>query len=152
MSKGKDTRHSILDQAVELTSEVGLEGLTIGVLAKRAGLSKSGLYAHFESKENLQCDVLDRAASRWIQSVLTPAIRGPISAIPSSSLHEIMSITCPRKMTIMVSARERTSFRSPETIRIPPFSRCLRIAFQISSVAPISNPRVGCSAMSKKGC
>ena len=77
VTKGRDTRTSILGHALELTSEVGLEGLTIGVLAKRASMSKSGLYAHFGSKEELQCAVLDTAAERFIDLVVAPALKRP---------------------------------------------------------------------------
>jgi len=77
MSKGTDTRHAILRQALDLSSHVGLEGLTVGVLAKRAGMSKSGLYAHFESKEDLQCQVLDTAAERFIDVVMSRVLKQP---------------------------------------------------------------------------
>nr|MEE4269996.1 TetR/AcrR family transcriptional regulator [Candidatus Krumholzibacteria bacterium] len=75
MTKGHETRNAILDQAIDLCSEVGLQGLTIGQLARRAGLSKSGLYAHFQSKENLQCAVLEAAADQFTHSILVPAFR-----------------------------------------------------------------------------
>jgi AcrR family transcriptional regulator len=77
MGKGEQTRQAILDQALDLSSEVGLEGLTFGVLAKLTGMSKSGLYAHFESKEALQCQVLDSAAARFIDVVLAPSFKKP---------------------------------------------------------------------------
>ncbi|MEM9292517.1 MAG: TetR/AcrR family transcriptional regulator [Acidobacteriota bacterium] len=77
MSKGRETRQAILYRAVDLTSQVGLEGLSIGVLAKRAGMSKSGLYAHFGSKEELQREVLDAAADRFVDVVMAPAFREP---------------------------------------------------------------------------
>lgn len=77
MSKGKETRNHILRQALDLSSEVGLEGLTIGALAKRVGMSKSGLYAHFESKEDLQNRVLNAAAERFVDAVLAQAIKRP---------------------------------------------------------------------------
>ena len=77
MTKGDDTRRSILKQALDLSSEVGLEGLTLGALAKRVGMSKSGLYAHFESKEDLQCQVLDTAAELFVEVVLTRALKEP---------------------------------------------------------------------------
>ncbi|MEZ4473495.1 MAG: TetR/AcrR family transcriptional regulator [bacterium] len=77
VSKGETTRQSILDQALDLSSEVGLEGLTLGVLAQRVGMSKSGLYAHFASKELLQRDVLDAAAARFVDVVLVPALKQP---------------------------------------------------------------------------
>lgn len=77
MSKGDETRNAILSHALDLSSELGLEGLTFGVLAKSAGMSKSGLYAHFDSKEHLQCQVLDAAATRFIDVVLVPALKHP---------------------------------------------------------------------------
>lgn len=60
---------------MDLSSQRGLEGLTIGALAKQAKMSKSGLYAHFASKEALQIAVLDRAASHWVDEVLAPALK-----------------------------------------------------------------------------
>ena len=77
MGKGQDTRAYVLAQGLDLASELGLEALTIGTLAARAGLSKSGLYAHFSSKEDLQCQVLDAGAERFIVEVMTPAIAEP---------------------------------------------------------------------------
>lgn len=77
MSKGDQTKQAVLEEALDLASEVGLEGLTIGSLAKRSGLSKSGLYAHFESKEDLQCQVLDAAAAAFVDRVLAPAMKQP---------------------------------------------------------------------------
>jgi AcrR family transcriptional regulator len=77
MTRGAATRAAILDQALEVASQAGLEGLTIGELAKRTGLSKSGLFAHFASKENLQLGVLQTAAERFIATVIAPALREP---------------------------------------------------------------------------
>jgi AcrR family transcriptional regulator len=77
VTKGSDTREAILDQALRLASELGLEGLTIGRLAEALGLSKSGLFAHFGSKEALQVAVLDRAAERFTEVVLKPALEIP---------------------------------------------------------------------------
>jgi AcrR family transcriptional regulator len=76
-NKGEETKQSILKHALKLTSEVGLEGLSFGELAKRSGLSKSGLYAHFDSKESLQSEVLDAAASRFVDLVVSPALKQP---------------------------------------------------------------------------
>jgi AcrR family transcriptional regulator len=72
--KGDETRAAILDEAADLASTVGLGSLTIGTLAGRTGLSKSGLYAHFDSKEHLQLDVLGRARDRFVDLVLRPAL------------------------------------------------------------------------------
>ncbi|MDF1564720.1 MAG: TetR/AcrR family transcriptional regulator [Deltaproteobacteria bacterium] len=77
MSKGEETRQVILGSGLDLVSEVGLEGLTIGSLASRVGMSKSGLFAHFGSKEELQCAVLDAAAESFVEVVLRPAFRAP---------------------------------------------------------------------------
>ncbi|MDN3612142.1 TetR/AcrR family transcriptional regulator [Vibrio ostreicida] len=73
MSKGKVTRDNILCQAFELASENGLESLTIGELAKQCQMSKSGLFAHFNSKDNLQIAVIEYANQVFIQRVISPA-------------------------------------------------------------------------------
>jgi len=77
MRKGEETRAAILDRGVHLATQIGLEGLTIGRLATDLGLSKSGLFAHFRSKEALQIQVLDAAAERFIDEVVRPAVREP---------------------------------------------------------------------------
>ncbi len=77
LTKGQRTREEILRIAQDLTSEIGLEAVTIGDLATRAGMSKSGLYAHFDSKEALQCAILDAAAERFTNVVLRPAFVAP---------------------------------------------------------------------------
>src|SRR5215212_5750308 len=75
MSKGEQTRERILDRAFRLASRDGLEGLSIGVLAGELGLSKSGLFAHFGSKEELQLEVLREAAARFESQVMRPAFK-----------------------------------------------------------------------------
>jgi AcrR family transcriptional regulator len=77
MRKGEATRQVILERAAELASEVGLEGLTIGSLAEALKLSKSGLFAHFRSKEALQVQVLEHVAARFVEHVVKPALRAP---------------------------------------------------------------------------
>ena len=77
MAKGDNTRTAILDRGVRLATQVGLEGLTIGRLATELHLSKSGLFAHFRSKEALQIQVLDAAAERFVDEVVKPAVREP---------------------------------------------------------------------------
>src|SRR5437660_8445134 len=72
LAKGDRTRARILDEAMDLASVQGLGGLTIGPLAERLGLSKSGLFAHFQSKEALQIETLDRAAALFRQDVTEP--------------------------------------------------------------------------------
>lgn len=77
MSKGESTRSAILDVALATASKVGLEALSIGELAKEAGLSKSGLFAHFDSKEDLQIEVVKKAIARFVEVVITPALKRP---------------------------------------------------------------------------
>lgn len=77
MSKGTQTHERILDSAVRLASRDGLAGLSIGSLASELGLSKSGLFAHFGSKEQLQLQVLESAVSRFQAEVLRPAFAAP---------------------------------------------------------------------------
>lgn len=77
MSKGEHTRALILNEAVSLASQVGLEGLSIGALAARLDLSKSGLFAHFGSKEDLQRLTLKRAQGLFQECVFAPALEQP---------------------------------------------------------------------------
>lgn len=73
MSKGRITKEHILQQAFELASQSGLESLTIGALAKHCGMSKSGLFAHFNAKLKLQLSVLEYANLIFAQRVIAPA-------------------------------------------------------------------------------
>lgn len=75
VGKGSSTRGAVLSHALALASEVGLEGVTIGTLAERARMSKSGLFAHFQSREALQIAILDEAARRFIEAVVAPSLR-----------------------------------------------------------------------------
>ena len=77
LSKGEQTRQEIVERARALAGEVGLEGLSLGVLAAGMNLSKSGLFAHFRSKEALQVAVLQRAIDHFIEEVIAPALRQP---------------------------------------------------------------------------
>ncbi|RYZ69469.1 MAG: TetR/AcrR family transcriptional regulator [Proteobacteria bacterium] len=69
------TKALILNTAVKLASREGIEGLTIGELAKAVGMSKSGLFAHFGGKDQLQLDVLKQATDRFVDSVMRPAFK-----------------------------------------------------------------------------
>jgi AcrR family transcriptional regulator len=77
VSKGEATRQAVLGQAVEVASRLGLSGLTIGTLASQVELSKSGLFAHFKSKEQLQLQVLDYARETFTDQVVRPALKAP---------------------------------------------------------------------------
>ncbi len=74
-TKGEQTRAAILDAALAISSRLGLEGLTIGTLADATGMSKSGLFAHFGSREDLQLAVLEHAAQRYGEKVFQPALK-----------------------------------------------------------------------------
>lgn len=75
MSKGDQTRGAILRQAADLASLVGLHGLTIGTLARHAGMSKSGLFQHFGSKEQLQVETLRAGVDRFVEQVIRPTLK-----------------------------------------------------------------------------
>lgn len=75
MNKGELTRISILELASLTASRIGLEGISIGGLAKELGMSKSGIFAHFNSKEALQIQVLEYESDRFIDGVIHPALK-----------------------------------------------------------------------------
>ena len=77
MSKGESTRSRILDEAIAVASVDGLAGLTLGRLAGSGGMWKSGLFAPFRSKEELQLQVLEETFARFRARVITPALAAP---------------------------------------------------------------------------
>ena len=79
-TKGAGTRAAILDRAVDLASAEGLEGLTIGRLAAELKMSKSGLFGHFGSKQELQLATVAAAADRFRVTVIEPAMKAPDGA------------------------------------------------------------------------
>jgi len=77
MRKGEQTRAAIVDAALELAGRDGLEGLTIGLVADRMRMSKSGVFAHFGSREDLQIAVLKEYEKRFVEGVLLPSLNEP---------------------------------------------------------------------------
>lgn len=77
MGKGEETKEAIIREALSTASRFGLDQLSIGTLARDVGLSKSGLFAHFGSKEGLQLQVLQRSIDLFIEGVVRPALRQP---------------------------------------------------------------------------
>ncbi len=75
--KGDVTRAAIVDAALAIARRDGLEGVTIGLLAERLGMSKSGVFAHFGSREDLQLAVVREYAERFVEVVLRPSVRKP---------------------------------------------------------------------------
>ena len=77
LQKGQQTRAVILDAALGMASHMGLEGLSIGALAEVTGMSKSGVFAHFGSREELQISVIREYHARFEEEVFFPAIEEP---------------------------------------------------------------------------
>ncbi len=75
INKGAATRESVVGHALSIALTDGFEGLTIGNIAQAVGMSKSGVFAHFGSREDLQLAVLDAAAQRFTDNVFMPAMR-----------------------------------------------------------------------------
>jgi AcrR family transcriptional regulator len=80
MSKGEETRDRIVRYAARVASRDGLEGLSIGALASELEMSKSGLFAHFGSKQELQIEILRAAALEFERKVVHPALKQPRGA------------------------------------------------------------------------
>jgi AcrR family transcriptional regulator len=76
-TKGERTRAAILDAGFRIVSEAGLEGLSIGALAEATGMSKSGLFAHFGSREDLLLAVLARGQEEFVKVVINPSLARP---------------------------------------------------------------------------
>lgn len=87
-SDGARTHAEILEEAMRLASIEGLGALTVGRLAERAGISKSGLYAHFGSKERLQLEVVEAAAEVFRREVITPGLETPPGLARLEALYE----------------------------------------------------------------
>jgi AcrR family transcriptional regulator len=88
LQKGQQTRAAILDSALSLASQMGLEGLSIGALAEVAQMSKSGVFAHFGSREELQIAVIREYHHRFEDEVFFPAMREPRGVPRLSALFE----------------------------------------------------------------
>jgi len=75
MTKGEDTKQMILNAALNMAARLGLEAVSIGELAKVTKMSKSGLFAHFQSKENLQNEILRHAGGLFSSRVVVPTLK-----------------------------------------------------------------------------
>ncbi|NUR92418.1 MAG: TetR/AcrR family transcriptional regulator [Nonomuraea sp.] len=87
-ARGQRSREAILGQAVSLASVHGLEGLTLGRLAEAAGVSKSGFFAHWRDKEQLQLDTIEWAVRQWTREIVRPALDVPPGVGRVLALHE----------------------------------------------------------------
>ena len=88
VARGDRTRAAVLDGAVALATEEGLDGLSLGQLAVTLGVSKSGLFAHWRSKEDLQLATIERAREQWATHVVAPALQAPRGMRRLWALHE----------------------------------------------------------------
>ncbi|MEV0157639.1 TetR/AcrR family transcriptional regulator [Micromonospora sp. NPDC050686] len=88
LARGERTRTVVLDAAVALATEAGLHGLSLGQLADTLGVSKSGLFAHWRSKEALQLATVDRAVEQWQEWIIEPALHAPRGVRRIRALHE----------------------------------------------------------------
>ncbi|MEU4641081.1 TetR/AcrR family transcriptional regulator [Micromonospora sp. NPDC023814] len=88
VARGDRTRTAALDAAVVLATEVGLHGLSLAQLADTLGVSKSGLFAHWRSKEALQLATIDRAVEQWQERIVAPALRAPRGVRRLWALHQ----------------------------------------------------------------
>jgi AcrR family transcriptional regulator len=86
--RGDRTRQAILEEALQLATVVGLHGLTIGTLAGRLGISKSGLFAHFGSKEALQQAVIETGVDHFMAEVIHPALLLPSGVAAARALFD----------------------------------------------------------------
>lgn len=129
VSKGETTRGFILDRAVDMVRVGGLESLSIGGVAAAVGMSKSGVFAHFGSLEELQLAALTAAARAFSTEVFVPALRAPrglarLQAIVSTWLEWLCSAKggCP----LLSAAIEYDDRPGPIHDRIVMFERRLR--------------------------
>ncbi|TDC81948.1 TetR/AcrR family transcriptional regulator [Micromonospora sp. KC606] len=88
LARGDRARSAALDAAVVLATEVGLEGLSLARLADTLGVSKSGLFAHWRSKETLQLATVDRAAEQWQERIVGPGLHAPAGVRRLWALHQ----------------------------------------------------------------
>src|SRR5919206_3281766 len=77
LPKGQQTKAAIVDAALGLATQIGLEGLSIGALAEVTQMSKSGVFAHFGSREELQISVIREYHTRFEEEVFYPALQAP---------------------------------------------------------------------------
>jgi AcrR family transcriptional regulator len=87
--RGERTRIAVLDTAVSTASISGLDGMSLAQLAGALGVSKSGLFAHWPDKQQLQLDVVDRARQQWTERIVEPALRRPRGLPRLWAIHEL---------------------------------------------------------------
>lgn len=128
VSKGSQTRSAILDAALKIAIRDGLEGLSIGMLADAMGMSKSGVFAHFGSREDLQIALIDEYARRFMDDVFFPALREPrglprLTAMFENWLHRVQTIEIPNGCVFISGAVEFDDREGPVRDRMVTVNR-----------------------------
>jgi AcrR family transcriptional regulator len=88
LRRGERTRTAVLDQALLLATVAGLDGLSLSQVADALGVSKSGLFAHWRSKQDLQLGVIDQARAQWTDWVIRPALAEPAGVRRLWAVHD----------------------------------------------------------------
>src|SRR5690348_16041121 len=88
LARGERTRTAVLDQALRLATVNGLDGLSLSQVADALGVSKSGLFAHWRSKEALQIAVIEHARAQWTDQVIRPSFEAPRGVRRLWALHD----------------------------------------------------------------
>jgi AcrR family transcriptional regulator len=152
-TKGEETRAQILSAAVIQASGGGFESLTIGTLAEKTGLSKSGLFAHFGSKLDLQIAALDEAARQFTVAVFMPAMKAPRGVKRLQALFENW-ITWPQRASLPggcpIDAASREYQHQPGPMRDAvierqklldrELSKAVQMAIDTGELAPTTEP------------
>lgn len=153
-TKGEETRSAILAAAVEQASSAGFESLTIGGLAEKTGMSKSGLFAHFGSKLDLQIAALDEAARQFTEQVFLPALKAPRGLKRFRALFENW-ITWPQRASLPggcpIDAASREYHHQPGPMRTAVIERqklldrelakTVQLAIDSGELKPDTDPR-----------
>jgi AcrR family transcriptional regulator len=153
-TRGEETRSQILAAAVQQASRSGFESLTIGTLAERTGMSKSGLFAHFGSKQDLQLAALDEAARQFTEQVFMPALKAPRGVKRLKALLENW-ITWPQRASLPggcpVDAASREYIHQPGPMRDAAMDRqkqldreltkAVQLAIDTGELDPKTDPR-----------
>jgi len=114
IARGGQTRSVVLEAAVALASVDGLEAMSLARLADAAGVSKSGLFAHWPDKEILQLAVIEHAVRQWLDEIVTPALSAPRGIRRLWALHERCQAAASswRPKQSSTTARDRCATRS----------------------------------------
>ena len=143
LGKGAQTRERILDAAQIIARRAGLEGLTIGGIAEQLGMSKSGVFAHFGSREDLQIAVLDDYARRFLDAVFYPALTLPrglprLTAMFEHWLDRIQFVDIPNGCIFISGAIEFDDKEGPVRERMVAVNRAWQGVLQKAAAQAIS--------------